>query len=61
VAASRVSRSANKSSDDQKRFVDIEEAFDRGADYLMIGLPIRGAAEALTHATAQRCIADHFA
>lgn len=29
--------------DDQKRTVDIEEAFDRGADYLVVGRPIRTA------------------
>lgn len=39
--------------DDQKRTVDIEEAFRRGADYLVVGRPIRdtpdpsGAAEAI--------------
>ncbi|HWU26381.1 MAG TPA: orotidine-5'-phosphate decarboxylase [Rhizomicrobium sp.] len=30
--------------DDQKRTVDVEEAFRRGADYIVIGRPIRAAA-----------------
>ncbi|HLI10236.1 MAG TPA: orotidine-5'-phosphate decarboxylase [Alphaproteobacteria bacterium] len=31
--------------DDQKRVVDVEEAFRRGADYIVIGRPIRQAAD----------------
>jgi len=33
----------NKTSDDQKRTVDIEEAFQSGADYIVVGRPIRKA------------------
>jgi orotidine-5'-phosphate decarboxylase len=29
--------------DDQKRVVDVEEAFHRGADYIVVGRPIRDA------------------
>lgn len=33
----------NKPADDQKRTVDVEEAFELGADYIVVGRPIRGA------------------
>ena len=33
----------NRPADDQKRTVDVEEAFENGADYIVIGRPIRGA------------------
>jgi len=33
----------NKPADDQKRTVDIEEAFRGGADYIVVGRPIRTA------------------
>lgn len=33
----------NKSDDDQKRTVDIEAAFETGADYIVVGRPIRSA------------------
>lgn len=33
----------NKSVDDQKRTVDVEEAFKMGADYVVIGRPIKNA------------------
>jgi len=33
----------NREVDDQKRVVDIEEAFENGADYIVIGRPIRNA------------------
>lgn len=47
--------------DDQKRTVDIEEAFDRGADYLVIGRPIRSAPEPRKAAEAiQRRIGQYF-
>lgn len=34
-----------KNTDDQKRTVDVEEAFRNGADYIVVGRPIRGAAD----------------
>lgn len=34
---------ANRQTDDQKRTVDVEEAFRRGADYIVMGRPIRNA------------------
>lgn len=47
--------------DDQKRTVDIEEAFDRGADYLVVGRPIRTAPDPRERAEAiQRRIIDYF-
>jgi orotidine-5'-phosphate decarboxylase len=33
----------NKPADDQKRVVDVEEAFHNGADYIVVGRPIRNA------------------
>jgi len=33
----------NKPVDDQKRTVDVEEAFLKGADYIVVGRPIRSA------------------
>ena len=33
----------NKAIDDQKRTVDVEEAFNNGADYIVMGRPIREA------------------
>lgn len=33
----------NRPADDQKRTVDVEEAFLNGADYIVVGRPIRGA------------------
>jgi orotidine-5'-phosphate decarboxylase len=32
-----------KNTDDQKRVVDVEDAFKNGADYIVIGRPIRNA------------------
>ncbi len=34
----------NIEEDDQKRTVDVEEAFNRGADYIVVGRPIKNAA-----------------
>lgn len=52
----------NKPADDQKRSVDIEEAFDLGADYLVIGRPIRSAPDpAAAAAAVQERIAACFA
>ena len=46
-------------SDDQKRTVDVEEAFERGADHIVVGRPIRGAADPRAAALAiqQRIVA----
>lgn len=38
---------ANRPVDDQKRTVDVEEAFEAGADYIVIGRPIRNADDPL--------------
>jgi orotidine-5'-phosphate decarboxylase len=35
----------NRPSDDQKRTVDVRTAFQNGADYIVVGRPIRGAAD----------------
>jgi orotidine-5'-phosphate decarboxylase len=35
----------NREIDDQKRTVDVEEAFEQGADYIVVGRPIRQAAD----------------
>lgn len=35
----------NRASDDQKRTVDVEDAFRYGADYIVVGRPIRAAAD----------------
>jgi orotidine-5'-phosphate decarboxylase len=36
---------ANRPTDDQKRTVDVEDAFRAGADYIVVGRPIRAAAD----------------
>lgn len=52
----------NRPADDQKRSVDIEEAFGLGADYLVIGRPIRSAPDPAAAAAAiQERIAACFA
>ena len=51
----------NRPADDQKRTVDVEEAFDRGADHIVIGRPIRNAPDPREAAEAiQKRIAVHF-
>jgi orotidine-5'-phosphate decarboxylase len=52
-----------KNLDDQKRTVDVEEAFRRGADHIVVGRPIRDAADPAQAARAiqeriQRLFAD---
>lgn len=39
------SNAAIREKDDQKRTVDVEEAFRKGADYIVVGRPIRNAAD----------------
>jgi len=51
----------NKPADDQKRTVDVAQAFRNGADYIVIGRPIRQAADPRAAALAvQRTIAQLF-
>jgi orotidine-5'-phosphate decarboxylase len=48
--------------DDQKRTVDVAQAFRNGADYIVVGRPIRDAADPRAAAEAiQQTIADVFA
>jgi orotidine 5'-phosphate decarboxylase subfamily 1 len=50
-----------KNVDDQKRTVDVEEAFNNGADYIVVGRPIRQAADPRAAAQAiQAVIAKAF-
>lgn len=52
---------SNKPDDDQKRTVDIEEAFALGADYIVVGRPIRAAEDPRRAAQeAQARIAAYF-
>jgi orotidine-5'-phosphate decarboxylase len=52
----------NRETDDQKRTVDVEEAFEDGADYIVVGRPIRAAADPRATALAiQKRIVDLFA
>ncbi len=52
----------NKPVDDQKRTVDVAQAFRNGADYIVIGRPIRQAADPRAAAIAvQRTITEVFA
>jgi orotidine-5'-phosphate decarboxylase len=52
----------NRPVDDQKRVVDVRQAFANGADYIVIGRPIRDAADPRAAAEAiQATIADVFA
>jgi orotidine-5'-phosphate decarboxylase len=51
----------NREADDQKRAVDVEEAFEKGADYIVVGRPIRNATSPRQAAEAvQRRIASLF-
>lgn len=51
----------NKPADDQKRTVDVAQAFRNGADHIVVGRPIRQAADPLAAARAiQQTIADIF-
>ena len=51
----------NKPVDDQKRTVDVAQAFANGADYIVVGRPIRDAADPRTAAEAiQQTIAGIF-
>ncbi|MDI6747388.1 MAG: orotidine-5'-phosphate decarboxylase [Rhodocyclaceae bacterium] len=51
----------NKPVDDQKRTVDVAQAFRNGADYIVIGRPIRQAGDPRAAASAvQRTIAEFF-
>src|SRR6266852_6255836 len=51
----------NRSVDDQKRTVDVAQAFANGADYIVVGRPIREAADPRAAAQAiQRTIASLF-
>lgn len=51
----------NDGGDDQKRTVDVVQAFRNGADYIVVGRPIRQAASPLAAAAAiQQQILDHF-
>lgn len=51
----------NKPADDQKRTVDVAQAFRNGADYIVVGRPIRQAADPKAAAVAvQKTIAEVF-
>jgi orotidine-5'-phosphate decarboxylase len=51
----------NRSSDDQKRTVDVAQAFANGADYIVVGRPIRQAPDPRAAALAiQATIASAF-
>ena len=52
----------NRPADDQKRTVDVRQAFSNGADHIVVGRPIRNAADPRAAAESiQRTIADVFA
>jgi orotidine-5'-phosphate decarboxylase len=51
----------NKPTGDQKRVVSVEQAFRNGADYIVVGRPIRDAASPRAAAEAiQATIAEQF-
>ncbi|MGW8269898.1 MAG: orotidine-5'-phosphate decarboxylase [Burkholderiales bacterium] len=53
--------SQNRPADDQKRTVDVAQAFANGADYIVVGRPVRDAADPRAAAQAiQRTIASAF-
>jgi orotidine-5'-phosphate decarboxylase len=51
----------NRASDDQKRTLDVEDAFLNGADYIVVGRPIRQAPDPRAAAAIQERIARLFA
>lgn len=52
----------NRETDDQKRTVSVMQAFEAGADYIVVGRPIRDAADPRAAALAiQKQIADAIA
>jgi orotidine-5'-phosphate decarboxylase len=52
----------NRPSDDQKRVVSVEQAFESGADYIVVGRPIRDAADPKAAAESiQQSVAGIFA
>jgi orotidine-5'-phosphate decarboxylase len=54
-------RPVSNAGDDQKRTVDVAQAFANGADYIVVGRPIRDAADPRTAAAAiQRTIEKIF-
>jgi orotidine-5'-phosphate decarboxylase len=51
----------NRPSDDQKRVVNVAQAFQNGADYIVVGRPIRDAADPRAAAESiQATIAEQF-
>jgi orotidine-5'-phosphate decarboxylase len=51
----------NRESEDQKRVVSVEQAFANGADYIVVGRPIRDADNPRAAALAiQKLIAEQF-
>ena len=52
----------NRAQDDQKRVVTVQQAFERGADYIVIGRPIKNADDPAAKASSiQQEIAAIFA
>jgi orotidine-5'-phosphate decarboxylase len=49
----------NRASDDQKRTVDVARAFANGADYIVVGRPIRQAADPRAAAQAIQATIAH--
>ncbi len=62
VVTPGIRAAASRSTDDQKRTVDVAQAFANGADYIVVGRPIREAADPRAAAEAiQATIAGVFA